>query len=137
MKKSYHSIVVPTVAAITALRSCAPCSESESPLGAAVLDMVSYPLRRPFFALAGRSEPVWTDSACPARRGAEFSCKPKALGDCGAAAAQPLGRRHIAPVRAVVAAGRRVCPGAFVACIRACRPRRAHHLSTNLPDVRP
>jgi len=30
MKKSYHSIVVPTVAAITALRRCALCSASES-----------------------------------------------------------------------------------------------------------
>src|SRR5690349_23998940 len=30
MKKSYHSMVVPTVAAITARRSCVLCSESES-----------------------------------------------------------------------------------------------------------
>ena len=39
MKKSYHSMVVPTVAAITALRSCALCSASESPLDRVVVDM--------------------------------------------------------------------------------------------------
>src|SRR5208282_4104079 len=39
MKKSYHSMVVPTVAAITALRNCALCSRSESPLDVAILAM--------------------------------------------------------------------------------------------------
>src|ERR1051326_4468346 len=40
MKKSYHSIVVPTVAATTALRSCILCSASESAPAAVVTDMV-------------------------------------------------------------------------------------------------
>src|SRR5580700_3417022 len=31
MKKSYHSIVVPTVLAITARRNCARCSTTDSP----------------------------------------------------------------------------------------------------------
>src|ERR1700680_3597525 len=31
MKKSYHSIVVPTVLAITARRNCARCSKTDSP----------------------------------------------------------------------------------------------------------
>src|SRR5712671_2220578 len=40
MKKSYHSMVVPTVAAITALRNCALCSASGSPLESVlVVDM--------------------------------------------------------------------------------------------------
>ena len=39
MKKSYHSMVVPTVAAITALRSCALWSLSDRPLDAVALAM--------------------------------------------------------------------------------------------------
>src|ERR1700733_9575491 len=37
MKKSYHSIVVPIVAAITALRNCALCSASVTPPDTAAL----------------------------------------------------------------------------------------------------
>jgi hypothetical protein len=35
MKKSYHSIVVPIVDAMTAFRNCLLCSDAESPLGVA------------------------------------------------------------------------------------------------------
>src|ERR1700682_6567798 len=45
MKKSYHSIVVPTVAAMTPLASCALCSTSESwPCDVMTPMVVSFPV---------------------------------------------------------------------------------------------
>src|SRR5207245_6934418 len=49
MKKSYHSIVVPTVLAITARRSCARCSSTDSPsiaLSAVVIGCIPPAARR-------------------------------------------------------------------------------------------
>src|SRR5215467_473764 len=40
MKKSYHSIVVPIVDAMTALRNCALCSGADSPPYVAAIAMV-------------------------------------------------------------------------------------------------
>src|SRR5215469_797346 len=39
MKKSYHSIVVPIVDAITALRNCLLCSDADNPLCGVVLNV--------------------------------------------------------------------------------------------------
>src|ERR1700746_463850 len=42
MKKSYHSIVVPMVDAMTALRSCALCSDADTVSYVAVLTAMSF-----------------------------------------------------------------------------------------------
>src|SRR5689334_2858111 len=61
-KKSYHSIVVPIVLAITARRNCTPCSSSESASGATPTAVISAPPNPHRFLLAaGQKAPAYRD----------------------------------------------------------------------------
>src|SRR6516164_2077091 len=105
MKKSYHSIVVPIVDAMTALRNCLLCSDADNPLCSVVSNVVVLVIVFPSVSSPWSSlrRTLYRRFSC-VQAGSQDPCNPRIVG------CTTYDNRIVDPIGTVSSGARRLSP---------------------------